>query len=181
MEAEAPAAWFCDCDDVMAAETATVASTEGGFKLCCTRKAWAAEPHVGCRAALRVRYSLWEYRDSMGTLGPGQSMTHVKFIKRSKDLAEYGSRPAGTSLSHCRNLGRDSAPPPLGLAFGVAAEDVVPCNTCGESRTGARGTAESHTAAQKEANRGSAQRAQDGSIVVAPSILGARCKAWWLW
>ena len=66
---------------------------------------------MGCSAALRVRYCHWEYKDSLGKSGPGQSLTQVKFIKRWKDLAEYSSWAARSAFSRCRNLGTDSVLP----------------------------------------------------------------------
>ena len=130
---------------------------------------------MGCRAALRVRYSHWEYKDSLGKSGPGQSLTQVKFIKRWEGLAESGSRATGTALSHCRNLGRDSMLPPLGLASGTAAGVTVAHSACRVGRTGADvgGAAESETATAGEGAHGSVQRVRHGRSVVAPSNPGA--------
>ena len=100
-EAEVPAAQVCKCAGVMAAVTAAVASSEARRQLCRTRKAWASEPHLGCSAALRVGWSHWEYKHYLGKSSPGQSLMQVKFIKSWKDLAESGTRAAGTALSHC--------------------------------------------------------------------------------
>ena len=60
-----------------------------------------------------------------------------------------GFRAAGTALSHYRNLGRDSALPPLGLASGVAAAGAAVGNACETGRTGsdAHGTAGLETVA----------------------------------
>ena len=70
---------------------------------------------MGCWAELRVRYPHWEYKDSLGKSDSGQSLTQVRFMKRWKDFVDSCSRAAGTALSHCRLLGRDSTQQPLGL------------------------------------------------------------------